>query len=393
MGQLSADDATVLRIVGQLYERAEESGGWEDSLQAFADQLQGVGLCLHRYDLDQRDGEVVRPLRGFTEEDVREYREIHSANNIWMAQLPGVPKPADVIVSHKLYPEDELVRHRFYHEFLGPKGFYAMVAAVLFASPSEIATVNILRGPQPGRFSAVEERLVGRLAPHFRNVHRVEWHFAAIRARRAVLADVLDHLPTAVFALAPSLRLIIANRAAEELVAAGNCLKIARGKLELRDPEARDALRKAVNGLAAAAQGHGTAAGDSFPISRPSLACPYVATAIPIRPLVPIDKTNGACCLLLVEDSDQRDVPPERRLMQMWELTPAEAHAAVLLASGLSQREISVQLEISYNTVRSHIQQIFLKTDTSRQGDLVHMLTRFGMTVGDGSEIDATGES
>jgi len=392
MKRLSADDATVLRISGRLYERAEEPDGWEESLQDLADELRGVGLCLHRYDLRQSNGEAVRPLRGFSADDVLEYGEVHAANNIWMARLPGTPRPADVIVSHKLYAEEELVRHRFYHEFLEPKGLLAMIAVVLYGGLSEITTVNVLRGPQPGRYSDVEEQLLQRLAPHLRNVHRVEWHFAAVRAKRAVLADVLDHLPTAVLALDPELRLVVANRAAEELAATGDCLKIAGGKLELRDPDARDALRVAVGGLAAASRGHGTAAGDSFPISRPSLACPYVATAIPIRPLVPIDKTNGACCLLLIEDPDRRDVPPVRRLEQMWGLTPAEARAAALLASGLSPREISVQLEISFNTVRSHLQMIFLKTDTSRQSDLIRLLTRFGMTVADGSEIDADQE-
>ena len=392
MGQLCADDATVLRIAGRLYERAEEADGWDDALQDLADELQGVALCLHQYDLCGRTGEVVRPLRGLTAEDAREYRDQHAANNVWLARLPGSPQPADVIVSHKLYPEDELVRHRFYHEFLEPRGLFALVAAVLYAGSSEFATVNFLRGPRPGRFTDVEELLVLRLAPHLRNVHRVEWQFATIRARRALLADALDHLQTAVLALDPDLRIIVANRAAEGLVETGNCLRIVRGKLELRDPMARDALREAVGGLAAAAQGHGTAAGDSFPISRPSLACPYVATAIPIRPLVPTDNCNGACCLLLVEDPDRHDVPPERRLMKLWGLTPAEARAAALLASGLSLREISAQLEISFNTVRSHLQMIFLKTDTSRQGELVYLLTRFGLTVADGSEIDTNGE-
>jgi DNA-binding CsgD family transcriptional regulator/PAS domain-containing protein len=392
MGQLSADNATVLRIADRLYERAEEADGWENALRDLADELQGVGLCLHQYDLRGRNGEVVRPLRGLTAEDVREYGDLHAANNVWMARLPGAPRPADVIVSHKLYPEDELVRHRFYREFLEPRGLFAMVAVVLDAGPFELTTVNIMRGSRPGRFSDGEEMLVRRLAPHLRNVHRAQRHFAAGRAKRALLANVLDHLPTAVLALDPDLRIIVANRAAEELAATGNCLKIAGGKLELFDPEARDALRKAVGGLAAAAQGHGTAAGGSFPIGRPLLACPFTATAIPIRPLVPIDTCNGACCLLLVEDPDRHDVPPERRLMQLWGLTPAEARAAVLLASGLSLREISVKLEISFNTVRSHLKMIFLKTDTSRQGELMHLLTRFGLTVADGSEIDVDGE-
>ena len=97
MGQLCADDATVLRIADRLYERAEEPGGWEDALQDLADELQGVGLCLHRYDLRGRNGEVVHPLRGLTAEDAREYRELHAANNVWMARLPGMPQPGDVI--------------------------------------------------------------------------------------------------------------------------------------------------------------------------------------------------------------------------------------------------------------------------------------------------------
>ena len=112
----------MLRIAGRLYERAEEPDGCEDALRDLANELQGVGLCLHRYDLRGRNGEVVRPLRGLTAEDAREYREHHAANNVWMARLPGSPQPADVVVSHKLYPEDELVRHRFYQEFLEPKG-------------------------------------------------------------------------------------------------------------------------------------------------------------------------------------------------------------------------------------------------------------------------------
>jgi len=388
MGQLSADDATVLRIAGRLYERAEEPDGSDGALLELADELQAVGLCQHRYNLLGRTGEAVRPLRGLTEKDVWEYREHHAANNIWMARLPTAPQPADVIVSHKLCPEAELVQSRFFHEFLEPRGLCAMAAVVLYAGLNELTMVTFLRGPQPGSYDDTEELLLRRLAPHLRNVHRMDWHFAANRARRALLADVLDRLPTAVFALDPDLRLVVANRTAEELAATGTCVRISHGRLELRDPEASEALRDAVGGLAAAAHGRGTAAGASFPISQPSLACPYTATAIPIRPLVPINTSNGACCLLLVEDPDRRDVPPERRLMQMWGLTPAEARAAALLASGLSPREISAKLEVSFNTVRSHIQQIYLKTDTSRQGDLVRLLTRLGVTVADGSEIE-----
>jgi DNA-binding CsgD family transcriptional regulator len=102
-----------------------------------------------------------------------------------------------------------------------------------------------------------------------------------------------------------------------------------------------------------------------------------------VRPLVPRGAAGGACCLLLVENPEEQVMPPERRLIDIWGLTEAEARVAALLAAGHAPREAADKLGISFNTVRTHLQRIFAKTDTARQGELIGLLTRLGIAMGD----------
>jgi DNA-binding CsgD family transcriptional regulator len=52
-------------------------------------------------------------------------------------------------------------------------------------------------------------------------------------------------------------------------------------------------------------------------------------------------------------------------------LTPAEARLALHLVAGETLRAAAVKLSISYETARSHLKNIFKKTRTCRQAELV----------------------
>lgn len=75
-----------------------------------------------------------------------------------------------------------------------------------------------------------------------------------------------------------------------------------------------------------------------------------------------------------VGDFEQRTRLPEALLQSLYDLTPAEARIASMLAKGISPREISEELELSRHTVRNQLKSVFLKTGTSRQGELISML-------------------
>src|SRR5262245_11925974 len=58
-------------------------------------------------------------------------------------------------------------------------------------------------------------------------------------------------------------------------------------------------------------------------------------------------------------------------LQRHFDLTPAEARLALHLVAGETLRSAEVKLSISYETARTHLKNIFNKTGTSRQAELV----------------------
>jgi len=62
-------------------------------------------------------------------------------------------------------------------------------------------------------------------------------------------------------------------------------------------------------------------------------------------------------------------------LQQLFSFTATEAQLAVGLAKGLCLKEIETNLNIRHNTARAHLRSMFVKTDVSRQSQLVSLLT------------------
>jgi DNA-binding CsgD family transcriptional regulator len=69
-------------------------------------------------------------------------------------------------------------------------------------------------------------------------------------------------------------------------------------------------------------------------------------------------------------------LPIELRLRRRFKLSKAEARVATLLADGLSPRMIADRLNVSIHTVRSQLQAIFSKTETSRQAELTSLILK-----------------
>jgi DNA-binding CsgD family transcriptional regulator len=71
-----------------------------------------------------------------------------------------------------------------------------------------------------------------------------------------------------------------------------------------------------------------------------------------------------------------RSAPPvdEQVLATAFDLSPAECRIALLLAEGLTQKEIAAHVGVQHDTVRKQLQSIFQKTATRRQPDLLRLL-------------------
>ena len=61
-------------------------------------------------------------------------------------------------------------------------------------------------------------------------------------------------------------------------------------------------------------------------------------------------------------------------LIELYGLTPAQADVARTLYAGFSVEETAARLQLSLNTVRTHLKHIFSKCDVQSQAELLHTL-------------------
>lgn len=59
---------------------------------------------------------------------------------------------------------------------------------------------------------------------------------------------------------------------------------------------------------------------------------------------------------------------------QRYDFTPAEMKLVVELVNGRSIKESARKLGITEGTIRNHLKQVFRKTGTHRQGELIALL-------------------
>jgi DNA-binding CsgD family transcriptional regulator len=87
---------------------------------------------------------------------------------------------------------------------------------------------------------------------------------------------------------------------------------------------------------------------------------------------------NGALETKFAEARHFADVrgADQRRLQEVFELTPSQAQLAALLYNGASVKQAASSLGITEGSARQYLRRVFVKTGTNRQIDLVRKIGR-----------------
>ncbi len=204
--------------------------------------------------------------------------------------------------------------------------------------------------------------MLATVAAHLRQVARMRASLEdrVARMREALRSGnaypMLDSLALAVVLLDADGRIVHANAAAGELVR-----------------EFGQVLRDGLSSGAAAA--HRTVGRASANDDQPAVL--RVATGDDRPDLIVLLSqlpTAEPAMMALLIDPANRMVPPDTLLQSLFGLTSTEARVASLLAQGNRSEEIAGGLGIRQSTVIFHLRNIFAKTGTNRQVDLVVLL-------------------
>lgn len=199
--------------------------------------------------------------------------------------------------------------------------------------------------------------LLSTIEARLRQSARVRDHAAPVAC---IGRHMLDHLAVGVLAFGADGALVHMNRLAQQLLPAGPEPALATLAEPLQQLlEAADAGRDEARSVVMSASSGKSLLALLF-------SCPVDGGGAsgPAEPVV----------LAYLTDPSRRVPLSMGALKEMFGLTPTEARVARLLAAGMRPDEVSVELDVSPTTTAFHMRNIFGKTGTHRQADLVALL-------------------
>jgi len=179
----------------------------------------------------------------------------------------------------------------------------------------------------------------------------------------------LDCMDMAVFVVDGELHLLHANAAATQLLERDTALRRHGDKLLQESAGVGKSLARMVH--TAVDQVNGEASLQALCLPRRGRQ-PLLLTVAPFLPLEDLS-WQQPCAIVMAGDPEAHRLSREV-LRQLFDLTPAEAGVAQALAHGEALEDIAMALDVSLHTVKTHLQKLFRKTGTRRQGELVAML-------------------
>jgi DNA-binding CsgD family transcriptional regulator len=178
---------------------------------------------------------------------------------------------------------------------------------------------------------------------------------------------ILDKLDRGVVLLDARGRVLDANSLAVRLLKAGDGMALRSGRFVFADAALELRLSRMI-----AQRGAGAAAAFAARVSR-SAGAPYRVVVTPVPEGA--DERDVAFVALIYAPDEQRDISTDV-LRELYALTPAQAQVARSLFAGRSVEESAAALNLSPNTVRTHLKQIFTRCEVQSQAELLHLLAQ-----------------
>jgi DNA-binding CsgD family transcriptional regulator len=234
--------------------------------------------------------------------------------------------------------------------------------------------VALHRTGKAGRFESDDIERFAVLYRHLERALTIGFRLGSLGAMQQCTTELLDRNPAAVLLLDEHKRIVFANRSAEALRSNGDGIRLCAAGFAMVRRQDNDRLQCLIAQALAPIAAAGNSPGGVMRAVRPSGKRPYVIFVAPVsRQYFSLATLRPAVCIL-ISDPDSRMALPVDRLQAAFGLTGAEARLAALLAAGEVLRSAAAKLGITYGTARTRLAEIFQKTDTRRQGELIKLL-------------------
>ncbi len=384
-------EALALRLADRIYEAALDPKAWDAVLCELSEALGGAAIHLSL--------RIQSPLATLPPSEPGPLFRIHLDERyhaiflrLSIADFPwtsidwrGVLQRF-VRTSEMVDQDPDLEHSDFYRQFMKPQGLAPespLCHVMASAEARPLAGVVIYRREGCRPFGPADFELLDLLVPQFGRAYRIHCRLGDARHEQHALREVMDRFPSGVILLDKDSRAVLTNRSADQILALSDGIRLDRGRPRLADPQQDRAFQQLLEEAAGTRALRGRSYGRTMSLMRTSGRRSYAALVNPLLAPPPGTGLREAVTILFIADPEGSQISTTEVLEGLYDLTPAEAELLRLLAEGRSLEEVAQKRGVTMNTARSQLKQVFAKTDTRRQGELVRLVLTGVASLGD----------
>ena len=363
------------RVIASLHETALDDSLWERTSGLIDEACRSMGNQLaFRDDSAESTGVLFARfcLRGQRHKEAeREYYGRFFATD---EHVPRLWQLLDSRIVHvrELFSEDELRNSPTYNE--GMARSHAQNALKVRLDGPENSRIFLSVGDplDADGWSSAQTRMIASLLPHLRHCLRVRHALGQAGALGQSLEVLRENNRAGVLVLDRAGRIGAANDLALAVLRRGDGLFDENAVLCARVPEEDVTLQRLVRRAIPAYPVR--SAGGSMRVSRPNGITPLLVHISPVKqPETDFRPQRVAAFVLIVDPRRKARIDPAAA-ETMLGLTRAESEVAVMLAEGLTVREIARASGREHNTIRWYVWQIFGKLGVTRQLEVARLV-------------------
>lgn len=205
---------------------------------------------------------------------------------------------------------------------------------------------------------------------------QLEWAYLITAQREAYLREIADNLQLGIFVIDEFRTEIWKNRYADKILTKGSILTLDphNNKISCSNRRSAERLRNLVHQIFNTGNSNGTSHSCIFTITNELDSLEYLAALKPLKNLLSFNGASVPAAVLYLAQSQVRKVPDVKHFAGLWGMAPVQSRIAHQLIQGKRLDQIAADLGITTNTARSHLKQIFSKTQTQRQVEIIQLL-------------------
>ena len=369
---VSTEATALSKLMGDIYDAALDPQLWTRALERSCSFIGGFSAVLYWHDAATERSAI---LHSFNQNP--HYLQLYFEK--YLPMNPMFPaaifmEPGVVHTSDDLVPREEFNKTRFYREWCKPQGIVDALAANLERGLTSSALFNIQWSEKDGPLDDGVRHRAALVVPHFQRAVAIGRLFDQHRTVEAVLTETLSHVEAGVFLVNPRGNLVFVNAEGEAMLDEGSILRRRKDRLNAVNPDADRTLRDIFVAAETGDISVGTS-GVAVPLST-SLTDRWIAHVLPLTSGA--RQSSGmsfdATAPVFVRKAPLANPTPLQGLAKLYGLTASEIRVLDAVSKVTGVKAIAEMLGISQATVKTHLNNVFRKTKTNRQSELIKLV-------------------